>query len=398
MRKLSNQTKFLLLIGMLYLAGTNIAMTFVNVYLVRLTNNIGFIIVQNILNYTALLFAFTCGTKLMSRINLKNILNLGIISTRLYYLCILFLKKDSSSLLIPLGIFNGIGQGFYYFSFNLLTGHLVLENEQGKFFSFQQSFSYIFGVITPSISGYIIAKFTQLTGYYILFSFAVLLFISGIAISKTISNFKLNKQIRLIDTLRVKNNIYWNTNKYYSFSNGIRESIFNQIFTVFAYSIINNEQIIGNYNSIMAFIGIFSSIFIASKFNRSNQKLFHLIESYVYLTICILLGIFKSPLFLLLFYLLFGLIYCWNSTLFQSMKFQLSTKAEGKFSQYEYIVASEFPIACGRIIGLSLALILCNICNLSTAYSILIIFDGSLWLIDHFVIDYKVKWLQKEKV
>ena len=169
MRKLSNQTKFLLLIGMLYLAGTNIAMTFVNVYLVRLTNNIGFIIVQNILNYTALLFAFTCGTKLTSRINLKNILNLGIISTSLYYLCILFLKKDSSSLLIPLGIFNGIGQGFYYFSFNLLTGHLVLENEQGKFFSFQQSFSYIFGVITPSISGYIIAKFTQLTGYYILF-------------------------------------------------------------------------------------------------------------------------------------------------------------------------------------------------------------------------------------
>ena len=233
--------------------------------------------------------------------------------------------------MIPLGIFNGIGQGFYYFSFNLLTGHLVLENEQGKFFSFQQSFSYIFGVITPSISGYIIAKFTQLTGYYILFSFAVLLFISGIAISKTISNFKLNKQIRLIDTLRVKNNIYWNTNKYYSFSNGIRESIFNQIFTVFAYSIINNEQIIGNYNSIMAFIGIFSSIFIASKFNRSNQKLFHLIESYVYLTICILLGIFKSPLFLLLFYLLFGLIYCWNSTLFQSMKFQLSQKLKENF-------------------------------------------------------------------
>ncbi|MCD7949930.1 MAG: MFS transporter [Erysipelotrichaceae bacterium] len=394
MKQLLKETKYLLMIGMLYLAGTNIAMTFVNVYLIRLTNNIGLIIIQNILNYTALLLTFIAGTKLIHKLDLKVILDIGIISTSLYYLSILLLQKNASSLLIPLGIFNGVGQGFYYFSFNLLIGKLVNENEQGRFFSYQQSFSYIFGVITPSISGFIIARFTTLIGYYILFSFAILLFVLGMTISKNISPFSENRNIRMIEALKVKHNKYWDTLKYYSFSNGIRESIYNQIFTVFAYAIINNEQIIGNCNSLMAFIGIISSVCIASQFNRNNQKKFHLVASMIYFVTCILLGTIKSVTTLIIFYILMGLIYCWNNTIYQSMKYQLSNFSATTLTPYEFITASEFPIALGRITGLTLALILCQFMNTIHAYGLLMIIDGSIWLIDHIVIDKKVQWLE----
>ncbi len=89
-KTLSKETRFLLIIGMLYLAGTNIAMTFINVYLVRVTNHIGVIIIQNMINYFSLLCAFVWGTKLISKINLQFILKLGMISTALYYLFIYF--------------------------------------------------------------------------------------------------------------------------------------------------------------------------------------------------------------------------------------------------------------------------------------------------------------------
>lgn len=397
-KSLSKETLFLLLIGMLYLAGTNIAMTFINVYLVRVTNNIGVIIIQNIINYASLLFAFVCGTKSISRINLNSILKVGIISTSLYYLSILLLQEKTSIFLIPLGIFNGIGQGLYYFSFNLFVGKLVKEKEQGKFFSFQQTFSYIFGVLTPTLSGYIIVKFTKLTGYYILFAIAVLLFILGMMITNKIKSLKLKQNIKVFNVLKLKNNIYWNVNKYYSFSNGVRESIFNQIFTVFAYMIVSDEQIIGQYNSLMAIIGIISSIFIASRFNRSNQKKYHFIESVIYFVIMLSLGIFKTQMALLCVYIFLGIIYCWNQTIFQSLKYQLSAMAKDGFTQYEYIVASEFPIAIGRIVGLSVALFLCSMISLKNAYAMLIIFDGSLWLIDHYVINKKVNWLEKKEL
>ena len=37
---LTKETKYLLIVGMLFLAGSNIASVFLNVYLVRLTNSI----------------------------------------------------------------------------------------------------------------------------------------------------------------------------------------------------------------------------------------------------------------------------------------------------------------------------------------------------------------------
>lgn len=395
---LTKETKYLLIVGMLFLAGSNIASVFLNVYLVRLTNSIFIILFQNILNYVSLLIAFIIGTKFISKINLVTFLKTGIFSMIAYYLLILSLKEQAQLFLIPLGIFNGIGQGFYYFSFNLLTGQLVKESEQSRFFSYQQTFSYLFGIIMPSLSGYIISIYTKLTGYYILFFISALLLIIGIYMSIFIKGLTLNQNIRLLEVLKLKGNKYWNANKYYNFSNGIRDSIFNQIFTVFAYTIISNEQIIGQFNSIMACIGIFSSSLIASKFNRTNQKNYHLIASMIYFGIMSLLGIFQSPKILLITYILLGVVYCWNQTIFQSVKFQLAKIANNDYNQYEYIVASEFPIALGRIIGLSISLITCSLFSLNNAYRFLIIFNGTLWLIDHFIINKKVQWLEKEKL
>ncbi len=310
----------------------------------------------------------------------------------------MLLKEKNSTFLIPLGIFNGIGQGFYYFSFNLLIGQFVKENEQGKFFSFQQTFSYIFGVVTPTLSGYIIVSFTKLTGYYILFSVAVCLFIIGMIITNKMNGMKLKQNIKVFEVLKLKHNIYWNTNKYYNFSNGVRESIFNQIFTVFAYMIVSNEQMIGQYNSLMAMIGIMSSTFIASYFHRSNQKKYHLIESIVYFLVMLFLGIFKSQFTLFLVYISLGIVYCWNQTIFQSMKYQLSEIAKNGYTQYEYIVSSEFFIALGRMTGLVFALVLCSVMSLRNAYGLLMIFDGSLLLMDHYIINKKVQWLTKEEL
>ena len=65
---LTKETKYLLIVGMLFLAGSNIASVFLNVYLVRLTNSIFIILFQNILNYVSLLIAFIIGTKFISKI------------------------------------------------------------------------------------------------------------------------------------------------------------------------------------------------------------------------------------------------------------------------------------------------------------------------------------------
>ena len=121
--KLSKESITLLTIGCLFNAGLTIASTFVNVYLIRLTNNMGLMILQNIANYLMIISGFVLGTRLTKKgISMLSLLRIGITAVISYYALVLLLKENAGNYLILLGLCNGIGQGFYYFTFNILIG------------------------------------------------------------------------------------------------------------------------------------------------------------------------------------------------------------------------------------------------------------------------------------
>ena len=131
--KLSKDASILLAMGCLFMAGVMIASTFVNVYLLRLTGNMGLMILQTIANYFMILSGFLIGTYYTQKGgNMLNLLRIGIGSIMLYYTLILILKEKASTYLVFLGLLNGIGQGFYYFTFNILVGQLLNDVEISK--------------------------------------------------------------------------------------------------------------------------------------------------------------------------------------------------------------------------------------------------------------------------
>ena len=263
--KLSKDASILLAMGCLFMSGFMIASTFVNVYLLRLTGNMGLMILQTIANYFMILSGFLIGTYYTKKGgSMLNLLRIGIASIILYYALILILKEKASTYLIFLGLCNGIGQGFYYFTFNILVGQLLNETERPKFFGFQSSFSFIFGVLAPSISGAIIVRFSELTGYYVLFAATVFVLVMSIFFSMQLKKVDSHQSYTIFPVLMEKGNKFWNLNKYVNFTNGFTQAIYGQIFTVFAYLIISNEATIGNLSSTMSLIGVVCSLFIAS--------------------------------------------------------------------------------------------------------------------------------------
>ena len=394
--KLSKDAFALLVVGILFSSGMMIAATFVNVYLIRLTDNMGLMILQNVSNYAALLGAFLFGTYYVRKGSILTLLRLGIVSSIIYYSLILLLKAEASKYLILLGIFNGIGGGLYYFAFNILVGKLTGEKHRATFFSYQSSFSYIFGVVAPMISGYIIVKYSQLTGYYILFAVSVLVYILAIIISFLIKKIEIKEEYNVLGILKLKGNKYWSANRYYNFSFGLREAIYGQIFMVFAYIILNNEQTIGNLNALMSLIGVVSSVLIASKFTLENQKKYHLLASFIYLISIGTLAIIASPWSLVLCFILNGVVLCWNSVIFQTMKYQLASRAKGGFTDGDYIVACEFPTAAGRIVGLLIFFGLNAFWGGVGLYRVLLLCVAFGLLLDHVVIQRKLKWMEDE--
>ena len=211
---ITSDARFLLKIVILFSTGGTLASKFLNVFLIRATGSITLIVGQSILFATATLLAFLLGTKLLAKINVTTVLRVGIFLILLYYLMILIFQNWISFFLIPLGIVNGLGNGFYWCAVNILLGRLVSDENRGKFFGLQKVFGNLFGIFIPTISGFVIISFANFTGYYMLFSAAVLLLLCTVFLSFKMTGFTSENQLDALPILKVKGNKYWDANKW----------------------------------------------------------------------------------------------------------------------------------------------------------------------------------------
>ena len=396
--KLTKESKFLLIVGILATAGMMIANTFVNVFLLRATDgDIGLIIIQNIINFIALLIAFVGGSKLLAKVSITTLLRMGIASIAFYFVAILLLQDHVVIFLIPLAIFNGLGQGLYWFATNLLIAKVIKESEQGRYFGYQQTAGAIFGVLTPVISGFIITRFTDLTGYYLLFGIAFVLFALGIFMIKNIPGFTSNTKIRVYDILKLKRNHYWDACKFFTFASSMKDAIDIQTFMLFAYLVFADEGIIGNLLSSTAIIAVISSFWFAKIYKRSNQQPFYLATSVIMMVNYLLLAIWPTVPALIALWIIFAIVRNWAGTIFQSVIFQLTKRAKGGYEQNDYLVALEFPTALGRVVGMSIALLLIYLVSSDVyVYRILFVVIAIAWILEYIIIEKQVKWFRDE--
>jgi len=395
---MTNKTKLLLVVAMLSVAGMSIANTFVNVFLIRATyGDLSMIIIQNMVHFTTLLAAFLIGSRILTKLSVTTVYKLGIVAISLYYVGILVFRNHISTFLIPLGFVNGLGGGFFALSLNLLVAKIVEENEQGKYFSYQQTAGFILGVVTPAISGFIITRFTDLTGYYFLFLVALIFFALAVVSMRGIDGFKTPQKMRVFAVLKLKNNGYWDAAKYFSFFMGFRLAIEGQISMVFAFLIFADEQILGTVTSANALVSVISALWFAKVLTMKKQRTFYLITAIGMLTLNTTLAAMPNPMVLIIVWILFALIRNWGDTIYRTMIFGLSKRAKADHEQREYLVALEFPLCLGRIIGLSTALALTIFIYTGLiAFQILFILIGISWMLEFLVVEKKIKWLKNE--
>ena len=404
-RRITGDLKTLLKIAVMFGATNILARNFINVFLIRSMDNILLIVGKEMLFAMVTLIAFVIGTKLLSKINVTTLMRKGALLILLYYLALLLLQNWLHLFIVPLGIVNGFGNGLYWLGFNIILTRQASDENRGTFFGLQKVFNNLSGIFIPTIAGFIIVSFTDFTGYYILFIIAVLLLVWLCLISFKIAGFKSEKQLDAIPVLKVKGNKYWDANKLYSASWGFGMTLFTQTFALFAFAITASELRMGNYNSLMAIISLFSAIWVTRTMRPKNRKNVHRVATVVYFVVLMSLGLFANEPALLMAIIGVGLVQNWGMNIAQAVKFQLSTLAEERVqyrtnretlhTREEFLVATEFPIAMGRIAAQMLALVIAAILPLVTAYRVLIIICSVCWIFDHFVVKFKVNWFEE---
>lgn len=323
--------------------------------------------------YAVIPFIFyLCGYVAM-RFDRIKIYQAGVLLHAAYYLAILGLNERVADYLLLIGILKGLAMGTFWFGHHVLTFDYTDTANRDSFFSKLSIVTGISSIITPLASGYIISRFPNLKGYYIIFVASAALFSAVIFYSLTMKSGVIKTPFKIEDLLFSKNPKVRGT-MISLFFIAAKEVIALFLITLLVYQETKNEFKLGNYMFLVAGFSILTSFVMGKISKPSNRPAFVLAGGIIYFAAVMLL-MFKINFTTLLVYGIVAAIGdCILRIPFNAHTLDILTlEAGGHERRMEYIVARDVPIAVGRILLLVIFIIFLRHLDKSAVKAILLL-------------------------
>lgn len=346
--------RLLLLIGGLYSLSIALSNTFVNVYLWKQS---GEFLDIGIYNLAIVLFqplTFIVAGRLAKKVDRIFVLRLGVIFLSSFFLCVLLVGARASEFIVLLGALLGVGYGFYWLAFNVLTFEITEPDTRDFFNGFLGILSSLGGMIGPVVAGYIISHLAKNSGYSIIFGISLFLFSIAVILS-----FFLNRRPADGDYLFIRvwkereRNHDWRMITNANFFQGLREGTFMFVVSVFVFINTGSEMAIGNFGLINSSIS-FVAYYIASRYIKQPMRKKAILAGGTLLYAAVFLIAFDISYGKLLIYAgAIAIAYPVLLVPYVSMTYDvIGTAWNAAEMRIEYIVVRELFIHLGRIVSI----------------------------------------------
>lgn len=370
---------FLLVIGGLYSLGIFLSNTFVNIYLWKQSGDYITIAVYNLAVCIFQPITFILAGKLAKKIDRIIVLRLGVIFLSLFFLSVLIIGEHAAKYNFMLGSLLGIGYGFYWLAFNVLTFEITEPETRDFFNGFLGVLQSFGGMVGPLIAGTIIAKMTANAGYTTIFSISFILFICAVSCSFFLKRRQAEGDFHFVRILQErKHNKNWKRILYAHLFQGLREGIFLFVISIWVFLITKSEFSLGMFNLYLSGLS-FVFYFIVTKFIKPPMRKKAILVGGIILYLAIFVILFKSSYLLLVVYaILIGIAYPIINVPYMSMTYDVIGKAwKAKDMRVEYIVVLELFANIGRIISIIIFLIAVSMFNAEKVIPLLLVIFGA---------------------
>ncbi|WLD92082.1 MFS transporter [Alkalihalobacillus sp. AL-G] len=355
----------LLIIGGLYSLSIALSNTFVNVFLWKQSGQFIDIAVYNLSIVVFQPITFILAGRLAKRIDRVIVLRLGVTSLSIFYLTVLLLGDRTDEFLILLGGLQGIGMGFYWLAFNVLTFEITEPDTRDFFNGFLGLLTSLAGMVGPFLAGWIITRMDQMIGYKTIFAISLTLFFGAVIIS-----FMLNRRTAkgIFSFGRIlaerKKNHNWNRILYAHFFQGLREGTFIFVIVVWVFITTKSELALGTYgliNSAVAFL----AYFVATRYIKTAYRKKAIFFGGLILYAALFLILFDLSYAKLLTYgVIISIAYPILLVPYVSMTYDIIGRSwNAREMRIEYIVVREVFLNIGRITSIVLFIITITLFN-----------------------------------
>lgn len=258
---LTKDLTLLLFIGGLYSLSAALSNTFVNIYLWKQSGEFSDLALYNLAIVVLQPLTFILAGRWAKKIDRVIVLRIGVIFLALFYLTVLFIGTSASKYLLLLGALLGVGYGFYWLAFNVLTFEITEPENRDFFNGFLGILTSVGGMIGPIAAGFIISRMEKFTGYSVIFGISLTLFSIAVFLSFFLKRRPADGKyfFRRILAER-KNSLNWRMITNAHFFQGLREGTFIFVISVYVFISTGSELALGTYglvNSSISFLGYY---------------------------------------------------------------------------------------------------------------------------------------------
>lgn len=377
--ELTKDLSLLLIIGGLYSLSVALSNTFVNIYLWKQTGQYSDIALYNLSIVILQPLTFILAGRWAKKIDRVIVLRIGVISLALFYLAVLVTGTNASTYLLLLGALLGIGYGFYWLAYNVLTFEITEPETRDFFNGFLGILSSAGGMIGPIAAGIIITRFEQFTGYSFVFGLSLALFGLAVFMSFSLKPRPASGRYcfkRIIEERKQNENWRFITNAH--FFQGLREGTFAFVISVFVYISTGSEMSLGTFGLINSGISFIAYYFASRLIKKKNRKKAILIGG-ILLYAAVLLIIWDLNFVKLLLYGgLIAIAYPLLLVPYSSTTYDvIGSGWKAAEMRIEYIVVREIYLNLGRIVSILAFLAAITWFNEEQSIPILLFFLGA---------------------
>ncbi|RSL30926.1 MFS transporter [Salibacterium salarium] len=379
----------LLVIGGLYAVSISLSNTFVNIYLWKQSGEIRDIAFYQLASVFTQPVAFLLAGYVAKKADRIYTLRLGVFILTAFYLMVLFAGDSAEDVIVLLGVLLGMGFGFYWLGYNVLTFEITEPETRDFFNGFSGLLTSFAGMIGPLSAGFIITWMPDTRGYQFIFFISFFLFIMAVLLSFKMKHRHAKGPLYIKKTtLEIKKNPAWRRILFSHFTQGLREGIFVFIIILWVYMATNSELALGTYGFITSAVS-FIGYFVVSRLLKPSQRKRAIFIGSALLTVAVFLIVFHPIYPLLISYgVIVSAAYPLMLVPYVSLTYDILGKTtDAGALRIEYLITKEWFVNGGRIVSIILLLIGISLFEDKVIIPILMVICGS----GHFLINFFIK-------
>jgi YQGE family putative transporter len=377
--ELTKDLSLLLIIGGLYSLSVALSNTFVNIYLWKQTGEYSDLALYNLSIVVLQPLTFILAGRWAKKIDRVIVLRIGVSFLAIFYLTVLITGKHAATYLLLLGALLGIGYGFYWLAYNVLTFEITEPETRDFFNGFLGILSSTGGMIGPLSAGFIITRFEKFTGYSIVFGLSLSLFALAVFLSFSIKPRPAKGKYCFRRILQErKNNNNWRLITNAHFFQGLREGTFLFMITVFVYISTGSEMALGTFGLINSGISFIAYYFASRLIKKKHRKMAILIGGTILYCAVVLIVWDLTFRNLLIYAGMIAIAYPLLLVPYMSTTYDvIGTAWKAAEMRIEYIVVREIFLNMGRFVSILIFLGTVTWFNAEKGIPILLLFLGA---------------------